>query len=163
MKARISTAPTLEDLRDFMIEEKHAFVSPGWVDFARSYVLGQAEGQDLSGITLRFSEVFTGVPPEIEPDSNGCTGWYIVVEDGRVEVGRGVLENPDLCITVDYETVLPLARAVFAGNEQAAANAQKQVEAAMSAGKMSRQGDDAAMSKLPWLADLHDELARHTL
>ena len=145
-----------------MTNEKYPFVSPAWVDFARSWVLEQAEGQDLTGINVRFSEVFTDVPPEIEPDADGRTGWYLVVDSGTVDVGRGILDNPGLCITVDYETVLPLARAVFGDNPEAAEAAQTAVEAAIADGKMTREGDDNLMADLPWLATLHDALAERT-
>ena len=133
------------------------------MDYARSYVLDASEGQDLSGISMSFAEVFTDAPDALEPDDSGRVGWYIRVADGEIEVGSGVLEQADLSITADYESTLPLARAVFAGDEAAQAEATATVEAMMADGRMVRTGDENAMASLPWLTDLHDTLAKRTL
>lgn len=142
---------------------KYQFASTEWVEFAHSYVLEQSSGNSLDGINIRFSEVFTNAPTDLDPDSEGQIGWYLRIVDNQIEVDRGFLPDPDLRITADYQTVLPLARLVFAGDEEAGAVAQKTVEAAMADGRMSRSGDDAALAQVPWLANLHDDLARHTL
>ena len=140
----------------------YQFASAEWVDFARAYVLEKAEGQNLDGLSVSFCEIFTDAPAELDPDGAGRIGWYIRVADGNIDVDHGILPEPDLCITADYATVLPLARLVFAGNEAAAARAQQAVEAAMAAGTMARTGDESVMARLPWLANLHDDLARRT-
>ena len=90
------------------------------------------------------------------------TGWFIHIEDGAVEVGHGLLAGADLVITADYETVVPLARTVFEGNPAGAEAAQQAVARATEQGKMKREGDEGAMANAPFLAGLHDALARRT-
>ena len=143
-------------------EEKHTFCSAGWVGAARAYVEGQCAGQDLSGVTLRFCEKFTDAPAELATEPGNVTGWFIRIEGGEVEVGRGVLADADVVITADYATVVPLARLVFEGNPEGAEAAQKAVTEATAQGKMKREGDDAAMASAPFLAGLHDALAKRT-
>lgn len=146
-----------------MSTEKYAFSSVPWVDYARSYVLNAAVGQDLSGVSMSFAEVFTDAPAALQPDASGRVGWYIRIVDGEIEVSSGVLEQADLRIMADYESTLPLARAVFAGDEVAQAEAMRTVEAMIADGRMVRSGDENALAGLPWLADLHDTLAKRTL
>ena len=70
-------------------------------------------------------------------------------------------------ITADYATVLPLARMVFEGNPEGAAEAAKVGAAATASGKMRREGDASGVANIPALAaafaKLHDTLARRTL
>jgi len=144
------------------VSEKYEFCSKKWVAYANEYLQGAAGGQDLSDISVTFNEVFTDAPAHLDPDDKGRIGWYLRVEDGRVEVERGILESADLTITVDYATVLPLARMVFEGNPEAAAEAQETMVAAAIAGKMKREGNDAAMTSLAFMGGLHDALAQRT-
>ncbi len=143
--------------------EKFEFCSASWVAVAREYIEAQCAGHDLTDVRLAFCERFTDAPPEIATEGDNVTGWYVRINDGTVDVGHGVIDGADLTITADYETVLPLARTVFEGNETGAAEAQKVVQAATAAGKMSREGDGSAMSRAPFLAGLHDTLAKRTL
>lgn len=143
-------------------EDKHPFCSAGWVNEAREYVEGQCAGRDLSGISLKFCEKFTDAPPALATEPGNVTGWFIHIEDGAVEVGHGLLADADLVITADYETVVPLARTVFEGNPAGAEAAQQAVASATEQGKMKREGDEGAMANAPFLAGLHDALARRT-
>ena len=144
------------------MNEKYEFCSKKWVAFANEYLQGAAVGEDLSGISVTFNEVFTDAPPHLDPDDEGRIGWYLRVEDGEVEVERGILDQADLTITVDYATVLPLARMVFEGNPEAAAEALETMAAANTAGKMKREGDESAMVSLSFMGGLHDALAQRT-
>ena len=144
------------------MNEKYEFCSKKWVAFANEYLQGAAVGEDLSGISVTFNEVFTDAPPHLDPDDEGRIGWYLRVEDGKVEVERGILDQADLTITVDYATVLPLARMVFEGNPEAAAEALETMAAANTAGKMKREGDESAMVSLSFMGGLHDALAQRT-
>ena len=143
--------------------DKFEFCSAAWVGVARDYIETQCAANDISDIRLSFCERFTDAPPELATEENNVTGWHIRIKDGKLEVGHGVIVGADLTITADYATVLPLARTVFEGNEAAAAEAAKTVAAAMAAGKMSRDGDENAMSKATFLAGMHDVLAKRTL
>ncbi len=144
------------------MNEKYEFCSKKWVAFANEYLQGVAVGEDLSGISVTFNEVFTDAPSHLDPDDEGRIGWYLRVEEGKVEVERGVLDQADLTITVDYKTVLPLARMVFEGNPEAATEAQETMAAAAAAGKVKREGNDAAMASLLFMGGLHDALAQRT-
>ncbi len=143
--------------------EKHTFCSPSWVNVAREYIESQCAGKDLSEINLSFCERFTDAPPELATEDNNVTGWHIRISNGELEVGYGTIDDADLTVTADYNTILPLARTVFEGNEEGAAEAQKIIIEAMAAGTMKREGNDAAMAPATFLAGLHDVLAKQTL
>ena len=142
--------------------KKHPFCSAAWVGAARDYITAQCADRDISGIEIAFCEKFTDAPQSVATEAGGITGWHCRIGGGKVEVGLGVLENADLTITADYETVVPLARIVFAGNPEGAAAARKVVAEATAQGRMKREGNDQAMATAPFLAGLHDALARQT-
>lgn len=142
--------------------DKYPFCSAEWVGVARDYIESQCAEHDISDITTAFCEKFTNAPSDIVTEGDGITGWYFRIAGGKVEVGHGVIEDADATIIADYETVVPLARTVFEGNPEGAAEAQKAVEAAMAEGKMRREGNADAMSPTPFLAGLHDVLAHRT-
>ena len=142
--------------------DKYAFCSAAWVGVARDYIETQCAENDISEIETAFCEKFTNAPDDIATEGDGITGWYFRIARGKVEVGHGVIEDADATIVADYETVVPLARTVFEGNPEGAAEAQKAVEAAMAEGRMRREGNADAMSPTPFLAGLHDVLARRT-
>ena len=145
-----------------MSEQKLPFCSQTWVDHARSYLEEASANADLEGIRVSFNEVFTDAPSDLDPDSDGRVGWYLRVQDGKLEVDRGILEFADLRITADYVTTLPLARLVFSGSPDSARAAGRLVAEATAAGKMRREGDEAVLATLPWLVKLHDVLAERT-
>lgn len=142
--------------------EKFPFCSAAWVGVARNYIETQCADHDLSGIETAFCEKFTDAPDDVTTDGDGITGWYFRIADGKVEVGHGVIEDADATIVADYETIVPLARMVFEGNPEGAAEAQKVLEEATAQGKMRREGNADAMAATPFLAGLHDVLARRT-
>ena len=142
--------------------DKYAFCSAAWVGVARDYIESQCAEHDISDIRTAFCEKFTNAPNDIVTEGDGITGWYFRIADGKVEVGHGVIEDADATIVADYDTVVPLARTVFEGNPDGAAAAQKAVEAAMAEGRMRREGNADGMSPTPFLAGLHDVLARRT-
>jgi len=140
----------------------YEFCSVEWVRAARDFILSAADGADLAATNITFNEVFADAPGHLDPDEQGRIGWFLRISDGNIEVDRGVLDNPDLLIKGDYATIVPLARMVFADNPELAAEAQTLAEDAMQKGLMSREGDESAMADLPWLAGLHDAMARVT-
>ena len=142
--------------------EKFPFCSAAWVGVARNYIETQCADNDLSGIETAFCEKFTDAPDDVTTDGDGITGWYFRIAAGKVEVGHGVIEDADATIVADYETIVPLARMVFEGNPEGAAEAQKVLEEATAQGKMRREGNADAMAATPFLAGLHDVLARRT-
>ena len=145
------------------MESKQQFASPEWVKVARAWIQQQCQAADLSGIEMSFCERFTDPPSDLDPARRGVIGWYIRIADGEVEVESGILDDADLLITADYDTVLPLARTVFENNPKGAAEAAKRVQAAAAEGKMSRKGDETKLASVPFFAGMHDVLARRTL
>ena len=143
-------------------EIRYEFSSAEWVAVARQHLQEASRDADLSGVSFTFNEVFTDAPAHLGTDAEGRIGWYVRVQDGGVEVERGILDDADIRIVADYQTVLPLARMVFAGNEALAAEAGRKVAEATAAGKMRREGDDQAMAGHAWMGGLHDALARRT-
>jgi hypothetical protein len=144
---------------------RHEFCSEAWVAEARRYVreAAAAASADLAGISLTFNEVFTDAPAHLEPDDQGRIGWYLRITDGEIEVARGILKGVDVRITADYDWVLPLARTVFADDPEAAEAAQASFAEGTASGKVRVEGDrEAGPSQFPWLAGLHDALARVT-
>ena len=142
--------------------EKYPFCSAAWVGVARDFIETQCAENNLSGIETSFCEKFTDAPDNVTTDGDGVTGWYFRIAGGKVEVGHGVIEDADATIIADYQTVVPLARVVFEGNPEGAADAQRVVEQANAEGKMRREGSEDAMNATPFLAGLHDVLARRT-
>lgn len=143
-------------------EARYEFSSAEWVAVARQHLQDAARNMDLSGVSFAFNEVFTDASEHLGTDGEGRIGWYVRVADGSVEVERGILDGADVRIVADYQTVVPLARMVFAGNEELAAEARRKVAAATAAGKMRREGNDQALARHTWMAGLHDALARRT-
>lgn len=162
----------LSDLIGNVVEDKpdttkYEFCSEGWVSIARDYLVAQVGDADLGDARFSFCEVFTDPPAHLLEPGETETGWYVSVADGKLTVGRGVLPDADMRITADYATVLPLARMVFEGNPEGAAEAAKVGAAATASGKMRREGDASGIANIPALAaafaKLHDTMARRTL
>src|SRR5205085_12442753 len=79
---------------------------------------------------VRMNQIITDVP-----FGEGTINAYMDTSSGEMEMDLGQLENPDLTVTIDYET----AKAIFVeGNPQAGMQA-------FMAGKVKVQGD---MTKL---------------
>ena len=135
---------------------KVEFCSKAWIAAARAFLLGEARDADLTGVDVTFNEVFTDPPAHLDPDGVGRIGWYLSVADGQVEVGEGILPHADLCLTADYETVLPAARWLSSDPPLPEAT---QVALGRA---IQREGDVEAMAAVPWMAGLHDAMAVRT-
>ena len=169
---RAVVAVSISDLsadrgKDMPDTTKYEFCSEEWVSLARDYLVAAVGDADFEGVRFSFSETFTDAPANLVESGSTSTGWYVTVANGELRVGKGILPDADIRITADYATVLPLARMVFEGNPEGAAEAAKLGAAAAAAGKMSTEGDMTAIAKVPALAaafaKLHDTLARRTL
>lgn len=140
------------------------FCSAEWVAHAGDY-LRQAAAEakaDLAGVSVAFNEVFTDAPKHLGPDEHGRIGWYMRIAGGEVEVARGILTDADFRIIGDYETIVPLARLVYAGNPENAEKAARLGAEGAKAGKIRREGDQRALAGLDWMMGLHDEMAVRT-
>ena len=109
---------------------KYPFLSAEWMEEAHK-IREEFAGQTAAPAhAVRMNQIITDVPFSDEP-----INAYMDTSQGDLELDLGSLENPDLTVTVDYET----AKAIFV--EQ---NPQAGMQAFM-AGKIKVQGD---MTKL---------------
>ena len=136
---------------------RYEFCSDAWIAVAREFIERQAEGADLTGISVTFNEVFTDPPAHLDPEGVGKIGWYLRIADNRIEVSPGVLEEADVRATVDYQTVLPAARRL-----STAPPLDEETQKALAA-SIQREGDASVLRGLKWLAGLHDAMAARTL
>jgi putative sterol carrier protein len=109
---------------------KYPFLSEEWMTEAHKIREEFAGQTSAPAHAVRMNQIITDVPFSEEP-----VKAYMDTSGGEVDLDLGELENPDLTVTVDYET----AKAIFV--EQ---NPQAGMQAFM-AGKIKVQGD---MTKL---------------
>ena len=105
---------------------KHAFLSDAWPDTLIGLNQEYADKVPAPIVKMRLNQNVTGVP-----FGEGTVQIHTDTSTGKPIVGRGHLENPEVTITVDYET----ARALIVQGDQAAA-----MQAFMS-GKIKVDGD----------------------
>ena len=136
---------------------KFEFCSDDWIAVAREFVEQRSEGADLTGIRVTFNEVFTDPPAHLDPEGTGKIGWYLRIADNSIEVSPGVLAEADVRATVDYQMVLSAARRLSTDPPL-----DEKTQKALTA-NIQREGDDAVLRGLKWLAGLHDVMAVRTL
>lgn len=109
---------------------KYQFLTPEWVEAAKA-IRAEFEGDaPAPAHSVRMNQIITEVP-----FGDTDVKAYMDTSSGAMELDLGELENPDLTVTVDYET----AKAIIVdGNPQAGMQA-------FMAGKIKVQGD---MTKL---------------
>jgi hypothetical protein len=139
------------------------FASPDWMTAVAEVLVEALRGLDTDGATYSVSEEFTDPPAHLLADGATSIGWHFRVTDGTVAVGDGPLADADLVTTVDYDTVLPLARLVY-DSPEAMEQLQRTRAEATAAGKLTRTGDESALPPelMQRLFDVHNEMARRT-
>lgn len=141
--------------------KKLEFGSKEWVDTLGQIAKRLVEGVDLSGIEFGFCEEYTD-PPSSLGRAGSKAGLTLRIRNGALDVSNDVQDDVDTKITVDYQSVLPLARTVFGNDPAKAEEAKKQAEALAAAGKMRTDGGKRPSELIPELAALHDEIAKLT-
>lgn len=110
--------------------DKYEFLTPEWIEAAKKIRDESDAPTTPPAHSVRMNQIITDAP---------FTGEAIHVHmdtsDGEIKLDEGHLENPDLTVTVDWET----AKAIFVDQ-----NPQAGMQAFM-AGKVKVQGD---MTKL---------------
>jgi putative sterol carrier protein len=107
----------------------YKFLTPEWIEAAKKVRDDAGAGTPLAH-SVRMNQVITDVP-----FGDGTVDAHMDTSSGQLEMDLGHLENPDLTVTIDYDT----AKAIFVeGNPQAGMQA-------FMAGKIKVQGD---MTKL---------------
>lgn len=89
-------------------------------------------------------------------------GFTLRIGKGTLEVLNNVRDDVDTKITVDYQSVLPLARAVIGNDPAKTEETKKQADALSAAAKMRMAGSKRPSELIPELAALHDEIAKLT-
>ena len=103
---------------------KHPFFSDGWFTEVRR-LHDEVGGAAPVGADIRMNLMITSTP------FDGDLAMHMAAAEGRADWGKGHLDDPDVTLTLAYDT----ARAIFVdGNPQAA------IEAFM-AGRIVVQGD----------------------
>lgn len=109
---------------------KYQFLSDEWVEAAKAIRHEHAADAPAPAHAVRMNQVITAVPFQDDP-----VHAHMDTSDGEMKMDLGHLENPDLTVTLDYET----AKAILVdGNPQAGMQA-------FMAGKVKVEGD---MTKL---------------
>lgn len=112
---------------------KYQFLTPEWVEAAKA-IRAEFDGEaPPAAHSVRMNQIITEVP-----FGDSDVKAYMDTSSGTMELDLGELENPDLTVTVDYET----AKAIIVdGNPQAGMQAFMQ-------GKIKVQGDMTKMMAL---------------
>lgn len=104
----------------------YAFLSPEWIEAAKAVRAKYADEAAKVSTIIRLNGVVTETPFGKEPLS-----VQLDTSSGIVHLDLGLLDNPDLTITTDYDT----ARKIFVEQDQAGA-----MQAFMG-GRIKVQGD----------------------
>ena len=104
----------------------YAFLSPEWIEAAKAVRAKYADEAAKVSTIIRLNGVVTETPFGKEPLS-----VQLATSSGIVHLDLGLLDNPDLTITTDYDT----ARKIFVEQDQAGA-----MQAFMG-GRIKVQGD----------------------
>lgn len=105
---------------------QYQFLTDDWLDASRALREKYRDSLPVVPVVVRMNHVVTGVP-----FGEGVVRTHLDTSDGRVHVETGHLEQPDLTVTLDYET----ARSLLVGSDPAAAMT------AFMSGRMKVDGD----------------------
>jgi putative sterol carrier protein len=112
---------------------KYQFLTEEWVAEAHKIRDEYADKAPAPAHIVRMNQIITDVP-----FTDSDVKAFMDTSEGAMNMGLGELENPDLTVTVDYET----AKAIIVdGNPQAGMQA-------FMAGKIKVQGDMTKMMAL---------------
>ena len=95
------------------VTEKVAFASPEWVDIARTVLEELVAEHGEIGTSFSVCEVFTDAPSGMAGAVAATASWHFRIVDKSVTVGEGEINDADMNLRVDYQSVLPVARLVY--------------------------------------------------
>jgi len=111
----------------------YAFLSDEWMDEAKKIREEHKDQLSAPAHSMRMNQIITDVP-----FGDGTIEAHLDTSNGTTEMDTGHLDEPDLTVTLDYET----AKAILVeGNPQAGMQA-------FMAGKIKVQGDMTKMMAL---------------
>lgn len=130
-----------------------------WTQSVLKTVERLLDGVDLANIEYAFSEAYLNAPPDIAAAGGG---WHFKVSAGLLTLGPSPVDDADLTIEADYETLRPLASVAFEGNPEAQSRVLAAAKDAISRGLLKVRGRRSPESVFPQLAPLHDIVAGFT-
>jgi len=146
------------------VDKRFEFVSPGWIDSARSFMTQfVAQHSELRSESYSMCEAFDDAPPAFDLP-NRRAAWYWRLSNGVLDVGAGEIADAVLSIRGDYQHVLSMAQGVNAAGEEAQRRARREFR--------HRAGRDAlritgpmptAPALLQMINELHDHMASATI
>ena len=144
------------------------FVSNAWIEAARESLERRVAraGSALEGIRFSICESFRDAPPHLGV-LDGVAAWHARFDGPSVTVGAGEIPDADQMIRGDYQAVIPVAQAVFAGDAESFARKQREnahrVRVGVGAGAMELVGKPPPGPVMRVLMGLHDDLAQRTV
>jgi hypothetical protein len=146
------------------MSDKLEVATPAWMTAITAAATRIFSDLDRGTGGYSVMEVFTDIPNHISPNAPAGFAWHVRISAASIDIGPGVLENPDLIIEVKHSVAQALGRLAFGGDPEEQAEAQAGMKAAMMAGEMKYIGDG---SKMPpafaaRMSLLHDEMAAST-
>ncbi len=117
----------------------HVFLSPEWIAAARALRAEYADSTPAPPIKTRVNIVITDLPDNAdEPMTNEPMKGHIDTTSGQAVIDEGHVDEPELTMTLDYET----ARAAFVTRDPEA------LMAAFFGGKILVEGDATVLMAL---------------
>jgi hypothetical protein len=137
----------------------YPFASGPWAAFVHGYLVARRDelvGM-LDGADFSLCEVYTHVPREIDPRGRVAIAWAF--RGGDLRFALEETTDVDLYVEAEWAVIEPLARTVVGTDPAVRAQVDAATAEAIRAGRfrVARRGPVPA-----FLAELHDDLARHT-
>ena len=89
---------------------KFEFGSDGWIEAVGDLIGTKLHGLDLTDVQVSWFEEYTNPPPHICDAGRETASWFVVIDQGRIGVGRGVLDAATFWSVGDYDSLLSIAR-----------------------------------------------------
>ena len=146
------------------VDKRHEFVSPGWIDAARSFLAAFVEAHPgVHEATYSVCETFDAAPPKLA-QRDGKVAWHWRLHDGALDVGAGEIADANLKVRGDYQQVLTMAQSVNAAGDDAMRRARREFRHRAGRDALRITGDMPTHPDLLVLIDdLHDYMASLTI
>src|SRR4051812_5499868 len=96
------------------LSERVEFASPAWMAAARAYLEPRvaANADALRGVRFGICEVYTNPPPHLGYGA-GDAAFHIRIDDGRLVIGAGEIDDVDMKVRADYNKAQVAVTAVW--------------------------------------------------
>lgn len=141
--------------------QKFEFGSNEWVEEIRRQLEEGLAGEDLTGIEFSLSEEYTDAPEHLLDDGKPTIGFHLRITGGKVLVERQPLDEADMRVIVDYQSILPGARRTH-GPDGAGSPENQQLVAELTAAGKLQVTRSCEMPDVMAKVNLHDRMAVRT-